>query len=77
MRCDKEKTLLYGLLFTVILTVGGMLVQNSYHQVEATQEIKKTYDDRYNLLQLNIKEDISELKQDVKEIKSYLIQNKP
>lgn len=73
MKCDKEKTIIYGLLFTTIVFVGGILATNSYHQVDATNEIKKDYDARYAELKTDVKTELVEIKQDIKDIKSYLM----
>lgn len=73
MKCEKDKTLVLGLLFTVILAVSGILIDNSYNQVDATNELKANYDERYYYFETNVKDDIAELKQDIKEIKNFLI----
>lgn len=69
MRCPKDMAITIGLLMTVLLTISGILVSNSYHQVDATQQIKIDYDTRYKELKTDLHDDITEMKQDIKEIK--------
>lgn len=72
MTSRKDTYIIVGLFLTVALTTASMLVNNSIEATNRIDNIKSDYDFRYGELKTDVKEDITEIKQDVKAIKKYL-----